>query len=429
MTECTTEPGVDRGPLSGLRVGVKDAIAVADVPMEAASGVLSGFVPRTDATVVRRLLSARASITAKTNLDEFAGSAHGTTAASGPITNPWDETCTAGGSPGGSAVAVARDRVDVALSTDTGGSIRIPAAFCGVVGVKPTYGLVPLTGIVENTYTQDHVGPMANSIRDAARTLEAIAGPDEGDPASLTPTGGESYQIGGYVDAVERGREPSDLTIGLLREGAITGVDDGVVERTSATLDRLADAGASLQSVSVDGYEHFKAVKNVVSVSEIAAHWRAYAAPYRRGGRVEPAYQAAFADSRRDASRTMNHFYKGKILAGAYLMRESSGTLYTNARQFREVLREELEDALAGVDVLVTPTTPSTAPRLEEADDPGFDYALNTRPANVTRLPAVTIPNGTVGGLPTGLQLIGSAFDEAELLAAAAALTEVTPGA
>ncbi|WP_129113931.1 amidase family protein [Halegenticoccus tardaugens] len=307
--------------------------------------------------------------------------------------------------------------------------IRIPATFCGVVGVKPTYGLVPLTGVVENTYTQDHVGPMVNSIRDAARTLEAIAGPDESDPASLTPTGRENYQTGGYMDAVECGREPSNLTIGLLREGMITGVDDAVVERTGAILDRLADAGASLQLVSADGYEHFKAVKNVVSVSEIVAHWQASAAPYRRDGRVEPAYQAAFADGRRDVSRTVNHFYKGKILAGACLMRESSGTLYTHARRFREVLRKELEEVLAGVGILVTPTTPSTAPRLEEADDPGFDYTLNTRPANVTRLPAVTIPNGMVGGLPTGLPLIGSVFDEAELLAAAAALTEVTPGA
>ena len=187
--DCSVPPSAS-GHLDGVAVGIKDVVAVAGVPMRCGSATMRGVVPATDATVVDRLRAAGAAITAKTACDEFAGSARGTTGHGAPITNPHDDERTAGGSSGGSAAAVASGRVDAALGTDTGGSVRIPASFCGVVGYKPTYGLVPLTGVVENTYTQDHVGTFTEGLDDAAALVAAMAGAAESDPARLAAARG-----------------------------------------------------------------------------------------------------------------------------------------------------------------------------------------------------------------------------------------------
>lgn len=422
--ECHVEPAPDNsGALAGVEVGLKDIIAVAGVPMECGSEVMAGYTPRTDATVVRRFRDAGATVTAKLELDEFAGSGRGTTGRGPPVRNPHDPERTAGGSSGGSAVAVATDRVDVSLGTDTGGSVRIPAGFCGVVGLKPTYGLVPLSGVVENTYTQDHVGVFADETAPVAAALDAIAGTDPDDPASLAAAGRDDYECGGYESAVEDGDSGLDsLEIGVLEEGFGEGVADRVAERTRAALDRLADAGATVREVSVDGFEYGPAVKNLLSLTELAVHWRDGAAPYRRGGVVDDGYQAAFAARTRASSGALDTFYKAKLLAGAHVVETHGGRRYTRAQAVREVLREEFDAALDGVDALALPTMPDVAPRVEAADDPGFDYARNTRAANVTRLPAVSLPNGTVDRLPVGFQLMGEAFGERELLGAAAAV-------
>ncbi|MFC7157209.1 amidase [Halomarina halobia] len=425
---CRVSPtGGDDGPLAGERVGVKDIIAVAGVPMECASEVMQGFVPGVDATVVRRMLDSGATITAKTNLDEFAGAPHGVTASDGPTTNPYDGDRLAGGSSSGSAVAVALDEVDIALGTDTGGSIRIPAAFCGLVGYKPTYGLVPLSGIIENTYTQDHVGPLSTSIEETARVLEAMAGVDPADPASLQAAGRSEYRVGGYVDAVEAPPSLDDLELGILEQGTGNGIDDEVTERTRETVDRLRDTGASVRRVSVDHFAYGKAIKNCLSFAEMAAHWRAGGAPYRRGGRVDPGFQVSLARRASAGSGELGTFYKSKLLAGAKLIRDLNGRPYTRAQLARERLRSEFDDALADVDAIVLPTVPSVAPRVEDAFEPEFDYARNTRAANVTRLPAVTLPNGAVDGLPVGLQLVGRAFEDDLLLSIAASIEPHLP--
>lgn len=413
---CDVGPDGREGPLSGTAVGVKDAIAVAGVPMECGSATMQEYAPQTDATIVSRLLDAGATITAKTSLDEFAGSGRGTTRRGPPVRNPHDPERTAGGSSGGSAAAVAEGRVDVAIGTDTGGSVRMPAALCGVVGLKPTYGLVPLSGVVENTYTLDHVGPLTTSAADAAAVLEAISGSDESDPASLMAAGRGSYAVGGYTAAVDAGTDLSSVTFGFLEEGIGPGVRDAVADRTADAVDRLRGAGATVCRVSVDHYEHLRAVKNVLSATEIAAHWRADAAPVRRPGGIDPAYQAAFAARRRTADRPVNAFYKAKLMAGAYLLAEDAGLTYTRAREASGMFRAEFDEALTDVDALLLPTMPDVAPRIGDADDPGFDYARNTRPANVTGLPAITLPNGEIDGLPVGLQLIGHSFGESELL-------------
>ena len=423
---CDVRPPADAGTaLDGLAVGVKDIIAVAGVPMQCASDVMEGYVPTADAAVVERLLAAGATVAAMTNCDEFAASASGTTPRDGPTTNPHDPERTAGGSSGGSAVAVATGRVDAALGTDTGGSIRVPASFCGVVGVKPTHGLVPLHGVVENTYTQDHVGPLAPSVAVAARVLDALAGPDDRDPASLQAAGRPGYRHGGCADAVADPPSPEGLTLGVLDPGFGDGVAGAVVERTVAALDRLEDAGATLSPVDVEGFEHGPAVKNALSVTELAAHWRAGGAPYRRGGVVDLDYQAALAERIADDAGALGPYYKQKLLAGASVIADGRGLPYTRAQAARETLRERFEAALDGVDALVLPTTPDVAPRVEDAADPGFDSVRNTRAADVTRLPAVSLPNGALDGLPVGFQLVGEAFGEASLLGAAAAVEAV----
>lgn len=424
-TDCSVPPS-SGGALDGTRVGVKDVIAVAGVPMRCGSATMRGFVPARDATVIDRLRAAGASIAAKTACDEFAGSARGTTGYGAPITNPRDGGRTAGGSSGGSAAAVAAGRVDAALGTDTGGSVRIPASFCGVVGYKPTYGLVPLTGVVENTYTQDHVGTFTDTVADAAALLGAMAGADDADQASLAAAGRSGYRVGGYGDAVDSSPAPADLRVGVLDEGTGEGVADRVEERTEAAVDALDDAGATVRSVSVDSFHDARPIKNALSFVELATHWRDGAAPYRRGG-VDETLQTGFARARAAASGELSDFYASKLLAGARVVEAHDGRHYVRAQAARERLREAFEATLDGVDALLLPTMPDVAPSVDSVDDWAYDYARNTRAANVTRLPAVTVPNGTASGLPVGLQLMGPAFRDAELLATAATVRSMLP--
>lgn len=414
-TRCAVPPAAD-GILAGMTLGVKDIIAIAGLPMECASIPMRGYIPGFDAVIVDRLRHAGATIEAKTNLDEFAASGRGTTSASGAIKNPHDTTRTAGGSSGGTAAAVAAGLVDGGLGTDTGGSIRIPAGFCGVVGLKPTYGLVPLHGIVENTYTQDHVGPMTRTLDDAARMLEVMAGKDERDPASLQAAGRDAYAVGEYQSAVAAPPAPDELQLGVLAEGFSTGVSDDVVRATETAIDQLEDAGAQLEEVSVPEFEYGKAVKNILSFTELAAHWRAGGAAYRRGGQIDEGYQSALASRGAARSSELGAFYKQKLLAGAQIIDGHAGRPYTRAQLARETIREAFDAVLNGLDGLVLPTLPDIAPKIDEASEPGFDYARNTRFADITRLPALTMPNGTLEGLPVGFQVVGDAFSEARLL-------------
>ncbi|MEF8820026.1 MAG: amidase family protein [Haloferacaceae archaeon] len=415
---CDVPPARD-GPLSGTEVGVKDIVSVAGVPMECGSQVMRGHVPGRDATAVARLRAAGARVTATLACDEFAGSARGTTGSGGPVRNPHDPERTASGSSGGSAVAVAEGTVDVALGSDTGGSIRMPAAACGVVGLKPTHGLVPLAGVVENTYTQDHLGPLAGAVADCARTLDAVAGKTPEDPGSMVAAGHDDYRVGGCAEAAADSPAAADLALGVLEDGFGDGVRDEVAARTEAAVDRLEDAGASVERVSVPYYDRTPVVKNLLSFSELAAHWRAGGAPYRRGGVVDPGYQDALRARTRAHADRLGPFYRSKLLAGAHLLARG-GRLYTRAQAAREVVRESFEDALDGLDALVAPAMPDVAPRIEDAADPGFDWSRNTRPADVTRQPAISLPNGHVEGMPVGLHLQSEAFTERRLVGVAA---------
>lgn len=406
-----------------MEIGLKDNIAVAGVPLTGGSEALQSLIPRADATVVSRLREAGARITAKTNLDEYAGGGRAVSYL-GDITNPYDTDRIAGGSSGGSAVAVATGRVDAALGSDTGGSCRMPAAMCGGVGMKPTYGLVSLSGVIENTYTLDHIGPLAPDVETAARVLAAIAGRDSSDAASLAAAGCQEYKVGGYVDATEQSPDPADLTIGVLENGFGDEISEPVEKKTRDPIATVSESGADVTAVSIDTFEYVDTIKSIISYTELATHWRSGAAPLRRNGTVDPGYQVGFAKLTSHSSANVNPFYRSRLLAGAYLMEEQYGRPYTRAKRARAVVEEELETVLADVDVLVLPTIPDIAPRIENATDPERSPVRNCRLANVTGAPAITVPNGTVDGLPIGVQLVAGPFDDAALLGVAKAVEE-----
>lgn len=300
----------------------------------------------------------------------------------------------------------------------------MPAAMCGVVGLKPTYGLVSLRGVIENTYTLDHVGPLAPDVETAARVLAAIAGRDSSDVASLAAAGRPDYQVEDYVDAVQSSPPPADLTIGILEDGFGDGVADLVEERTRDTVKTLSEADADVTKVSVDTFSHVDTIKNIISYTEFTTHWRSGAAPLRRNSTVDSGYQTGFAKLTAHSSTNVNPFYRSRLLAGAYLMEEQYGRPYTRAQRARDIVDEELDAALTDVDVLALPTLPDVAPRVENATDPERPPVRNCRLANVTGTPAITVPNGTVDGLPIGIQLIAEPFDDAALLGVASTVKE-----
>jgi amidase/aspartyl-tRNA(Asn)/glutamyl-tRNA(Gln) amidotransferase subunit A len=432
--DCRVPPFADADDLlDGVTVGLKDLITVAGVPMRCGSAVMEGFVPSTDATVTTRLRQAGATVVAKTTMDEFAGGGRGRTAR-GLVRNPLDEGRIAGGSSGGSGAAVAAELVDVALGTDTGGSTRKPAAFCGVVGLKPTYGLVPLTGVIENTYALDHVGPIARSIVDAAGVLEALAGPDAADPASAAAAGEEGYRTGGYVEATTSPPPVDDLRVGVATQGVTDDIEESVAARHRAAIDAIEDAGATLVEVEIPYLDESKHLKNSISYTELAAYWRDGGAPIRRGGSVAPGDRAGFQCRARAASGELNAFYRSRMLAGAHLADAHGGRHYVRARAAQATVRDALTAELSDVDVLVTPTVPALAPTVEAVTDPDFDYdgldsafgyGRYTKIANVTGVPALTVPNRIEDGPAVGLQLLAPRFDEATLLAAGSRLANV----
>jgi amidase/aspartyl-tRNA(Asn)/glutamyl-tRNA(Gln) amidotransferase subunit A len=421
LTWCEVPPTTTNNDdlLAGQTVGVKDNIAVAGVPMTCASETMEGFTPKVDAPPIHRLRTHGATITAKTNLDEYANPGHGINGWRGQISNPHDSERTAGGSSGGSAAAVANGQVDLALGTDTGGSVRIPASYCGVVGLKPSYGIVPNMGVVENTYTQDHVGVHSTTVREAVEVLEAIAGKHENDPASLQAAGRDEYRVGGYISAIEDAPPVTDIEVVVLKNGFEGPTSDEVVEQTRSAIDSLSDAGAAIREATIEHYDNAKAIKNNITHVENAAHWRAGAAPYRRGGVVDVGYQSTFSQRSRAASRELNPRFKARLLAGAQVIDAHDGRPYTRALAARELLQSEFKTALDDADALLTPTMPTVAPLLNECP-PSYDYPRNTRHANVIRAPAITLPSGDVGGLPVGLHLMANEFDDAALFSVAA---------
>lgn len=428
---CCVPPTRESGDeLTSLEIGLKDNISVAGIPLSCGSSVMEGYVPSTDATVVHHLREAGATITAKTNMDEFAVGGRGKSFR-GRIRNPRDPDRSAGGSSGGSAAAVAARYVDAALGTDTGGSVRVPAAFCGLIGLKPTYGLVSLNGVVENTYSLDHVGPISNTISDAARILDAISGKDESDPASMQAAGEDNYQIGEYESACRSPQNSDEIKLAVLSCVQSEPIEEGVQKNHTAAVAKFQDVGITVNEIQFNKLDTLIQTKNTISYCELASHWRDRSVGYRRSVETGNPDTQGFANHISGSAEDMNDFHRSRILAGARLIETYSGQHYTRAHAVKYELTQIFDEFLEDIDAIVTPTVPYIAPLLDGDEDPD---ALNrdslgagryTKIGNVTGLPAITIPNGTNGGAPVGMQLIGPRFGEDRLLAVAARLEEL----
>ena len=412
-------------PLHGVPIAVKDNICTRGLPTTAASRILADYVPPYDATVVERLTAAGAVVVGKTNCDEFAMGSTTEHSVRGPSRNPWDPARVPGGSSGGSAAAVAARMAPAALGSDTGGSIRQPAAFCGVVGLKPTYGRVSRYGLLAFASSLDQIGPFALTVADAAALLQAVAGPDPADATSA-----DAAVPAFEAAAAEPARRP---TIGVPWTILENGVDAGVGSAFAAAVETLRGLGATIVDVPLPHAEYVVPTYYIVAPAEASSNLARYDG-------VRYAYRAPLDES--DA--TLDRMYdrtrrdgfgdevKRRIMLGTYAL--SAGyydAYYLKAQQVRTLIRDDYEAAFRRVDAVAMPTTPTTAFRLgERSDDPLQLYAgdVFTAGANLTGLPAVSLPCGRDdAGLPVGLQLVGRAFDEETLLRVGAAYEEQAP--
>ncbi|WP_049935232.1 amidase [Haloplanus natans] len=408
--------GADAGPLSGYEVGLKDNVALAGVEMTCGSKLFEGYVPETDATIVTRLLDAGATITGKTNMEDMAFSGSGELSATGPVHNPYDPEYIAGGSSSGSVAAVVDGDVDVAIGGDQGGSIRIPAAWSGGVGHKPTHSLVPYTGIAGLGRSFDHVGPMATSVADCARVLDVIAGADGLDPRQgAVPTEP-------YLDALD---ESPEVTVGVLEEGFEHDASEAAVDSTVRdALDAFAEAGAEVTTVSVPMHLDGMPIWNGIATEATAATVDADGIGHYGNGRYDTQFMDAFGRARRAAADDYLTTLKLTLVLGQYLADEYRGHYYAKAQNLSRELADRYDEVLSEVDVLAMPTTPQTAHEHRTDLDrvAVIERALcmlaNTAPFDVTGHPALSVPAGTADGLPVGLMLVGERFDDATVLRA-----------
>ena len=407
-------------PLLGVPIAVKDNLCTNGVPATAGSRLLDGYRPPYTATAVERLERAGAVVIGKTNCDEFAMGSSTEHSAFGATGNPWDTSRAPGGSSGGSAAAVAAGLVPVALGSDTGGSVRQPAALCGIVGLKPTYGRVSRYGLIAFASSLDQIGPMARSARDAAAVLQAMAGPDPRDATSAdVPVPDYGAALTGSVDG---------LRIGVPRRLIADGVDAAVTRAFDEALAELRAAGARIEDVELPHASLGVAVYYLVANAEASSNLARYdgvrygvRADARTLGEMYMHTRALFG---REARR--------RILIGTYVL--SAGyydAYYVKAQQVRTLIRRAYDAALASVDVIALPTSPTPAFRLgERIGDPLQMYLSDvfTVAANLAGLPAISVPCGfSAEGLPIGLQLTGRAFEEGTLLRAADAYEKRTP--
>jgi amidase len=414
--------GAADGPLKGVRVGVKDNICVAGLPLRNGSHVFDGFVPRQDATVVARVLAAGGIIVGKTTCEDlcFSGGSH--TSQPAPVLNPFDPTRSAGGSSSGNAVAIAVGDVTMCIGGDQGGSVRTPASWCGIVGLKPTHGLVPYTGAFALEPTVDHLGPMGRSVADVARLLTVIAGNDGLDPRQPRV---ERADYVGAVDLPLRG-----LRIGVVRQGfgrpeSLAATDDSVRK----ALARLAKDGATIDEVSIpwhtDGY-HLSAPILIEGAMEYM--FTGNAVGYGLKGYHPYEMSNFWSGAWRRHVNELPDIAKLVLLLGSHMRDAYAGSYYSKAQNLRYELRKAYDAAFEQFDVLAMPTTPMTATKLSDGAgdfgrrvEAGLNMECNTAPFDVSGHPAISVPCGLANGLPVGLMFIARQFDERSALRAAAA--------
>ncbi|OYR50734.1 Asp-tRNA(Asn)/Glu-tRNA(Gln) amidotransferase subunit GatA [Halorubrum sp. Ea8] len=423
ITEATIEGDADaEGPLADATVAVKDNISTEGVRTTCGSEMLADYVPPYSATVVDRLTAAGATVVGKANMDEFGMGTTTETSAFGPTRNPADPERVPGGSSGGSAAAVAAGEADLALGSDTGGSVRCPAAFCGVVGIKPTYGLVSRYGLVAYANSLEQIGPIAGTVEEAAAALDVIAGPDPNDGTTRDLADVEGADPDASYAAAADG-DVDGLTVGIPTE-LFEGADERVVETVEAAIADLEARGAETTEISLPSVEHAVQAYYVIAMAEASSNLARFDG-VRYGNRAESDgnWNESFAETREEG---FGAEVKRRILLGTYAL--SAGyhdKYYEKAQDARAWVRQDFEAAFDDVDVIASPTMPVLPFELGESlDDPLRMYLAdaNTTPVNLANLPAVSVPAGEADGLPVGLQIVGQKFDEETVIRAASAV-------
>lgn len=407
------------GLLAGKRIGLKDNISVGGVPLTCGSAVLRDYVPKTDSVLASRLLEAGAEIVAKTNMDNFAWSGSGDTSHYGPIRNPIDPSRNASGSSGGSAAALYYDTVDITFGTDNGGSVRLPAAWCGVLGLKPTFGLVPYAGIMGMDQSYDYVGPLARTVDELALALQAVAGRDEADARQYV------VAIPDYVRAVETA--PNDLSgvrIGVLKEGLDpgAGVEESVATATTEAVARMSELGADVKEVSVPGHLGAGSLLFTSIIEGQTATLSGFGNGYHWTGQYSEELATALSDGLKHFGDDLPPQVKVVTLIGQYLRSEYSSTLYARAQNLRHALRRAYDEVFEDVDFILMPTQPALPDQyvadysLADRVLNGWRHAGNTGVFNITGHPALTMPAAEAEGLPVGIQIAGRTLDETSVL-------------
>ena len=410
----------DAQPLTGVPMQLKDNMCTRGVATTCSSRMLESFVPTYSATVTRRLYQQGAVLMGKGNLDEFAMGSSTENSGFFPTHNPWDLERVPGGSSGGPAAAVAAGECVYSLGSDTGGSVRQPAALCGVVGMKPTYGVVSRYGLVAFASSLDQIGPITKDVTDCAIVLSAVAGHDPADSTSIR------FDVPDYAAALKE--DLSGLRIGVPKEYFIDGLESGVEGAVRQGIGVLEDLGAEIQETSLPHTGYALAVYYILAPSEASANLARYDG-------VKYGYAAQDAGSMWDAlEKTRQQGFgpevKRRIMLGTYAL--SAGyhdAYYIKAQKVRTLIRQELQEAFTRFDALVMPTSPSVAFRLgEKMDDPVQMYLndILTMPANIAGIPGISVPCGAVDGLPVGLQFMAKTMGEETLLRVAYAYEQAT---
>lgn len=394
--------------LEGIPVALKDNILVEGVKCTAGSKILSKYVATYDATVVGKLREAGAVIVGKTNMDEFAMGSSGETSNFGATKNPVDKTKVPGGSSSGSTVAVAANESIYALGSDTGGSVRQPASFCGVVGFKPTYGAISRHGLIAMASSFDQIGTLSKTVEDAAYIFETLAGQDKFDSTTVK----QKHSVVPTLNDDIKG-----LTIGLPKEFFSDAMDQEVAVQVKASIKKLEDLGAKVKEVSLPKTKYALSIYYILMPAEVSSNLARFDG-VRYGYRAESEnLLEMYLKTRREG---LGDEVRRRIMLGTYVL--SSGyydAYYKKAQQVRRLIKEDFDKVFQEVDVLAMPTTPTPAFSLKEKfDDPMTMYLADifTVSANVAGLPAISVPSGLVNKLPVGIQFYGKHFDEATLL-------------
>ncbi|MEO1179883.1 MAG: Asp-tRNA(Asn)/Glu-tRNA(Gln) amidotransferase subunit GatA [Cyanobacteria bacterium J06636_28] len=413
--------GTSLGPLAGIPIALKDNLCTKGIRTTCASKILEGFIPPYESTVTQRLADAGSIFLGKTNMDEFAMGSSTENSAYQLTANPWDTSCVPGGSSGGSAAAVAADQAPISLGSDTGGSIRQPAAYCGVVGMKPTYGLVSRYGLVAFASSLDQIGPFSRTVEDAAILLGAIAGHDTKDSTSL------KVKIPDYTQHLKT--DLKGKRIGLVKETFGEGVDGDVATAMDAAIEQMKELGAEIVEISCPNFKYGLPTYYIIAPSEASSNLARYDG-VRYGQRADTDNLLSMYKQTR--AEGFGAEVKRRIMIGTYAL--SAGyydAYYLQAQKVRTLIKQDFEAAFKDVDVLLTPTVPSTAFKAgAKVDDPLSMYLsdLMTITVNLAGLPGISLPCGfDQAGLPIGLQLIGNALREDTLFEVASAYEQATP--